>query len=147
MDPTTHAITDPSAQHGGDTGSHFTALHMKPPTFHMVLITFAFLISVILTVLLGLLAGWHIFLITTNRTTIEHYEGVMVGSSMLSEKPLGRHNMGLRGKHLYDLGPWSNFHQVLGSHVVHWGVPLTFMHGSGTHYPTNVGMAKAREGF
>ncbi|XP_047316463.1 probable protein S-acyltransferase 16 [Impatiens glandulifera] len=87
------------------------------------------LLLVPLTITLGTLLGWHIYLILRNKTTIEYHEAVR--AMWLAEK---------RGdvySHPYDLGSFENLKSVLGSNILCWVCPTTTSHlGSGLRFRT-----------
>ncbi|KNA18906.1 hypothetical protein SOVF_066470 isoform B [Spinacia oleracea] len=81
-----------------------------------------------LTIALGVLLGWHIYLTLRNKTTIEYYEGVR--AMWLAEKG------GEVYIHPYDLGAFDNLTSVLGPNVLRWICPTSGHIGSGLRFPT-----------
>lgn len=81
-----------------------------------------------LTIALGVLLGWHIYLTLRNKTTIEYYEGVR--AMWLAEKG------GEVYRHPYDLGAFDNLTSVLGPNVFSWICPTSGHIGSGLRFPT-----------
>ena len=75
-----------------------------------------------------MLLGWHAYLMLTNRTTIEYYEGVT------AEVKATRR--GERYQHPYDLGLCGNLHSILGPHPEQWLVPGLAAAGDGLGYVT-----------
>ncbi|KAK8928599.1 putative S-acyltransferase [Platanthera zijinensis] len=82
-----------------------------------------------LALAVSLLLGWHIHLITQNKTTIEHYEGVR--AMWLAKKA------GNVYQHPYDLGAYENLILVLGSNLLCWICPTSSHIGSGLRFPTS----------
>lgn len=76
--------------------------------------TLATIISFPLVIALGLLLGWHIYLVAYNKTTIEYHEGVR-------SRTKGGHRV---GKHIYDLGMFENPHSILGVRVYWFARPV-----------------------
>ncbi|KAK3445224.1 hypothetical protein EUGRSUZ_A01284 [Eucalyptus grandis] len=113
------------------------------------------LLLVPLCIALGVLLGWHIYLILHNKTTIEYHEGVR--AMWLAEKGGSVYN------HPYDLGAYENltmelrmivlfvflppsclkwltsfcFLQVLGPNILSWLCPTTTHIGSGLRFRTS----------
>ncbi|XP_078442705.1 DHHC-type zinc finger family protein [Wolffia australiana] len=84
---------------------------------------------IILSVLLGTLLGWHIFLLLHNMTTIEYREGIR--AIWLAGKS------GQRYHHPFDLGRHKNLSSILGSNAFKWCCPLALGHlRDGTQFPT-----------
>uniref|UniRef100_A0A7C9CSR3 S-acyltransferase n=1 Tax=Opuntia streptacantha TaxID=393608 RepID=A0A7C9CSR3_OPUST len=81
-----------------------------------------------LTIALGVLLVWHIYLTLWNKTTIEYYEGVR--AMWLAEKG------GELYRHPYDLGAFENLTSVLGPNIFSWICPTTGHVGSGLRFPT-----------
>ncbi|XP_021759218.1 probable protein S-acyltransferase 16 isoform X1 [Chenopodium quinoa] len=81
-----------------------------------------------LTIALGVLLGWHIYLTLRNKTTIEYCEGVR--AMWLAEKG------GEVYRHPYDLGAFENLTLVLGPSVFSWICPTSGHIGSGLRFPT-----------
>lgn len=81
-----------------------------------------------LTIALGILLVWHIYLTLRNKTTIEYYEGVR--AMWLAEKG------GEVYRHPYDLGAYENLTFVLGPNIFSWICPTTGHVGSGLRFPT-----------
>ncbi|XP_071732386.1 probable protein S-acyltransferase 15 [Rutidosis leptorrhynchoides] len=91
-------------------------------------ITSGLMIS-LLSLTLGTLLGWHIYLVTRNMTTIEYYEGTR--ASWLANKS------GLVYRHLYDVGVYRNFTVILGPSIFKWFWPSASSHvKDGTSFPT-----------
>jgi palmitoyltransferase len=111
-------------------------------------------LAVPLSIALSLLFGWHCYLISNNKTTIEHYEGVRSasgGSSLggggggggasasSSHPPLratGAHSEKKRitdgvSDHPYSLGLRANLREILGPRMVCWLVPGCSVAGDG----------------
>lgn len=61
------------------------------------------------------LSGWNLYLLVTNKTTIEYHEGVRAKG--VAEK------LGAHWHHPYDLGLCPNLHNTLGPHAVVWFCP------------------------
>ncbi|XP_039038842.1 probable protein S-acyltransferase 15 [Hibiscus syriacus] len=73
-----------------------------------------------LSVTLGTLLGWHIYLITHNMTTIEYYEGIR--AAWLAKKS------GLCYRHPFDLSVYKNITLVLGPKALKWFCPISTSH-------------------
>ncbi|KAG5243001.1 protein S-acyltransferase [Salix suchowensis] len=86
------------------------------------------LLLVPLSAALGVLLGWHVYLILQNKTTIEYHEGVR--AMLLAEK--GGHVY----KHPYDVGTYENLTTVLGPRIFCWVCPASGYIGSGLRFPT-----------
>lgn len=82
-----------------------------------------------LTIALGILLGWHIYLTLRNKTTIEYYEGVR--AMWLAEKG------GEVYRHPYDLSAFDNLTSVLGANILSWICPTSGHIGSGLRFPTS----------
>ncbi|XP_010543552.1 PREDICTED: probable protein S-acyltransferase 15 [Tarenaya hassleriana] len=82
-----------------------------------------------LCIALGTLLGWHIFLISRNMTTIEHYESKR--SAWLARKS------GQSFRHQFDLGIYKNLASVLGPNMIKWLCPSSTGHlKDGISFPT-----------
>lgn len=82
-----------------------------------------------LSLILGTLLGWHIYLITHNMTTIEYHEGIR--AAWLAKKS------GLSYRHPFDVGVYKNISLVLGSNMLTWLCPTAISHlKDGTSFPT-----------
>ncbi|KAG2262520.1 hypothetical protein Bca52824_069599 [Brassica carinata] len=68
-----------------------------------------------LSITLGTLLGWHIYLIAHNMTTIEHYNSKR--ALWLARKS------GQSYRHQFDLGVYKNITSVLGSNIMKWLCP------------------------
>ncbi|KAJ6913164.1 hypothetical protein NC651_015615 [Populus alba x Populus x berolinensis] len=86
------------------------------------------LLLVPLSAALGVLLGWHVYLILQNKTTIEYHEGVR--AMWLAEK--GGHVY----KHPYDVGTYENLTTVLGPSIFCWVCPTSGHIGSGLRFRT-----------
>ncbi|KAH7678123.1 palmitoyltransferase protein [Dioscorea alata] len=82
-----------------------------------------------LTVALGILLGWHVYLILQNKTTIEYHEGVR--AMWLAEKA------GNIYRHPYDIGAYENLSMVLGPNIFCWICPSSKHIGSGLRFRTS----------
>lgn len=81
-----------------------------------------------LSIALGVLLGWHIYLILQNKTTIEYHEGVR--AMWLAEKG------GQVYKHPYDIGAYENLTLILGPNILSWLCPTSRHIGSGVRFRT-----------
>ncbi|KAK4353606.1 hypothetical protein RND71_025800 [Anisodus tanguticus] len=82
-----------------------------------------------LSVTLGTLLGWHIYLTIRNMTTIEYYEGTR--AAWLASKS------GLNYHHPYDVGAYKNISLVLGPNMLKWLCPTAVSHiKDGLSFPT-----------
>ncbi|KAL4556658.1 hypothetical protein LXL04_034812 [Taraxacum kok-saghyz] len=83
----------------------------------------------LLSLTLGTLLGWHIYLLTHNMTTIEYYEGTR--AAWLARKS------GQIYKHSYDVGVYRNLIMILGPSMLKWPWPCALGHvKEGTSFPT-----------
>ncbi|CAN4105807.1 unnamed protein product [Withania somnifera] len=83
-----------------------------------------------LSVTLGTLLGWHIYLTSRNMTTIEYYEGKR--AAWLASKS------GMNYHHLYDVGAYKNISVVLGPNMLKWLCPTAVSHiKDGLSFPTS----------
>ncbi|XP_058109590.1 probable protein S-acyltransferase 16 isoform X2 [Magnolia sinica] len=82
-----------------------------------------------LTAALTVLLGWHVYLLLSNKTTIEYHEGVR--AMWLAEK------VGNSYRHPYDLGAYENLVSVLGTNVLTWLCPTSSHTGSGLRFRTS----------
>jgi palmitoyltransferase len=110
-------------------------LFCKLPTTIIVLMVYGFSFQVIsafllipLSIALGVLLGWHIYLILQNKTTIEYHEGVR--AMWLAEKG------GQVYKHPYDIGAYENLTLILGPNILSWLCPTSRHIGSGVRFRT-----------
>ncbi len=81
-----------------------------------------------LCIALLMLLAWNAYLLLTNRTTIEYYEGVTA-----EVKAMRR---GERYQHPYDLGLCGNLHSVLGPNPERWLIPGLAAAGDGLAFIT-----------
>nr|KJB68730.1 hypothetical protein B456_011G2379002 [Gossypium raimondii] len=87
------------------------------------------LMMLALSVTLGTLLGWHIYLITHNMTTIEYYEGIR--AAWLAKKS------GLSYRHPFDISVYKNITLVLGPNTLRWFCPTSTSHlKDGVSFPT-----------
>ncbi|TYJ16069.1 hypothetical protein E1A91_A10G225400v1 [Gossypium mustelinum] len=87
------------------------------------------LMMLALSVTLGTLLGWHIYLITHNMTTIEYYEGIR--AAWLAKKS------GLSYRHPFDISVYKNITLVLGPNTLRWFCPTSTSHlKDGVNFPT-----------
>ncbi|KAH0934018.1 hypothetical protein HID58_011135 [Brassica napus] len=86
------------------------------------------LVLVPLSIALGVLLGWHIYLSLQNKTTIEYHEGVR--AMWLAEKG------GQVYKHPYDIGAYENLTLILGPNILSWLCPTSKHIGSGLRFRT-----------
>lgn len=80
----------------------------------------AIILSILLVLALGVLLGWHVYLVASNKTTVEHHEGVR--AKRTAHADTYRRGEWQPGKHIYDVGLYGNVRAVLG-HPLHWLVP------------------------
>ncbi|KAL5569379.1 hypothetical protein UlMin_025954 [Ulmus minor] len=73
-----------------------------------------------LSLILGTLLGWHIYLIIHNMTTIEYYEGVR--AAWLARKS------GQNYRHPFNLSAYRNITSVLGPNMLKWLCPTAISH-------------------
>jgi len=92
----------------------------------------AIVVCVPLVLALATLLGWHVHLVASNKTTVEHHEGVRARRTAL-----GRANVEVRplqGLHIYDIGLSENVHAALG----YWFIlPGCAASGDGLRFPTS----------
>lgn len=92
----------------------------------------ALTLAVPLTLALTLLFAWHCYLVSRNKTTIEHYEGVRASSSSGAGgnvPPL--HATEGEARHPYSLGLRANLREILGPRVLCWLAPGCSIAGDG----------------
>lgn len=83
-----------------------------------------------LSLTLGTLLGWHIYLTMRNMTTIEYYEAKR--AAWLSSKS------GTNYHHPYDVGAYKNISLVLGPNMLKWLCPTAVSHiKDGLSFPTS----------
>lgn len=97
---------------------------------------FSLTLCVPLTISLSVLFAWHCYLVSNNKTTIEHYEGVR--SSSLLEGHLAPLHSTPKNDHPYSLGLRANLREILGPRIVCWLLPGCSIHGDGLVF-ANVG--------
>jgi hypothetical protein len=74
----------------------------------------AIIIRVPLVVALAMLLGWHVYLVLSNKTTVEYHEGVRAKrTAQVLRKGEGRSG----SSHIYDLGAYANIQAALGPQV------------------------------
>lgn len=88
-------------------------------TFSSATQTLAIMLCIVLLVMLGLLLGWHCYLVANNKTTVEHHEGVRAKRTGQADTNKRR----TRSGHIYDLGLWTNIQAALGPQPLLWLVP------------------------
>lgn len=94
--------------------------------WRVVLLTGASLLLCCLTLLLG----WHLYLLTSNRTTIEYHEGVRACTSSAAK----HHAF----PHPYNLGLLGNVQEILGYFPGAWLLPSSCaVAGDGLAYPVS----------
>ncbi|CAL5407365.1 unnamed protein product [Camellia sinensis] len=82
-----------------------------------------------LSLTLGTLLGWHIYLIIHNMTTIEYYEAIR--AAWLARKS------GQSYRHPYNVGVYKNITLVLGPNMLNWLCPTAVNHiKDGITFPT-----------
>eukprot|EP00271_Cylindrocystis_brebissonii_P014821 TRINITY_DN36403_c0_g1_i1.p1 TRINITY_DN36403_c0_g1~~TRINITY_DN36403_c0_g1_i1.p1 ORF type:complete len:338 (-),score=36.49 TRINITY_DN36403_c0_g1_i1:189-1202(-) len=98
--------------------------------FSVILRVLCGVITAPLLLALGVLLCWHCYLMTHNKTTIEHHEGVRA-------KWLARKAGETAHKHPYDCGVVNNLIQILGPNFMLWPFPSAVSHiGAGLRYET-----------
>ena len=84
----------------------------------------AMVISVPLVCALGMLLGWHVYLVLSNKTTVEYHEGVRAKrTAQVVRRGDSRSSSG----HIYDIGAYKNIQAALGPQVrsrEHAGIAL-----------------------
>jgi len=93
----------------------------------------AIILSILLLLALGVLLGWHVYLVASNKTTVEHHEGVR--AKRTAHADTYRRGEWQPGKHIYDVGLYGNVRAVLG-HPLHWLVPGRKVSGDGCSFAT-----------
>ncbi|GAA0140083.1 protein modifying enzyme [Lithospermum erythrorhizon] len=87
------------------------------------------IMTVGLSVTLGTLLGWHVYLTARNMTTIEYYES--------KRKAWLANKSGLLYHHAFDVGTYRNISLVLGPNVLKWLIPTARSHiKDGLSFPT-----------
>ena len=74
----------------------------------------AIVICVPLVVALAMLLGWHVYLVLSNKTTVEYHEGVR---AKRTAQVLRRGDSRTSSGHIYDLGVFANIQAALGQQV------------------------------
>mmetsp|Transcript_17907 Transcript_17907/g.42949 ORF Transcript_17907/g.42949 Transcript_17907/m.42949 type:complete len:304 (-) Transcript_17907:291-1202(-) len=93
--------------------------------------TLCFVMTFPLTVGLLMLLCWHVYLVLSNKTTIEYHEGVTA--------KIRAARSGARYQHPYDVGPCGNLHAVLGPNLACWMIPVPrAADGTGLSYESNL---------
>ncbi|CAL1374225.1 unnamed protein product [Linum trigynum] len=83
-----------------------------------------------LSITLGTLLGWHIYLITRNMTTIEYHEGTR--AAWLAKKS------GQIYRHPFNITVYANISSVLGPNMLKWFCPTAVSHlKDGMSFPTS----------
>ncbi|XP_010241836.1 PREDICTED: probable protein S-acyltransferase 15 [Nelumbo nucifera] len=77
-------------------------------------------IIVTLSLVLGTLLGWHIYLLSNNMTTIEYHEGIR--AIWLARKS------GQSYHHPYNFGLYRNINLILGPKMLKWFCPMEISH-------------------
>lgn len=96
---------------------------------HVGLQTFAAAISLPASVAIVMLLVWHVRMVATNKTTIEHAEGV---TALIKAGVSGAE----RQRHPYDLGLADNLHDILGPRPELWCLPTCTPTPGGLSYRT-----------
>lgn len=99
--------------------SHENAINISNGKFHVI---FLFFVSGMFAISLCSLFGYHIYLISQNRTTLEAFR-----------PPLFRH--GGSDRRGFHLGKCNNFREVLGDQPLLWFVPVFSSLGDGLTFP------------
>mmetsp|Transcript_654 Transcript_654/g.2385 ORF Transcript_654/g.2385 Transcript_654/m.2385 type:complete len:399 (+) Transcript_654:224-1420(+) len=99
----------------------------EQPTTSTLLQVAMMCINIPLILGLGLLFGWHCYLVWTNRTTIEFHDGV---------RAKWLNSQGQRLSHPYDLGACDNLFEILGPDPWTWCVPCTRLKHDGLSFPS-----------
>lgn len=94
----------------------------------------ALILTTLLVLSLGVLLGWHVYLVAGNKTTVEHHEGVRARRTAQSET---FRRGDVHGKHIYNVGVYANVKAVLGSQPLFWLMPGRKAAGLGLSFPTN----------
>ena len=94
----------------------------------------AIILTTLLLLSLGVLLGWHVYLISGNKTTVEHHEGVRARRTAQSET---FRRGDAHGKHIYNVGLYANVRAVLGAQPLLWLWPGRKAAGLGLSFPTN----------
>ncbi|XP_066923279.1 palmitoyltransferase ZDHHC20-B-like [Clytia hemisphaerica] len=95
--------------------------HMKVSSNLHVL--FLFFVAAMFSISLWSLFGFHIYLLLSNRTTLESFRG-----------PIFQHGPDKNG---FNLGRSNNFRQVFGNNKWKWFLPIFTTLGNGYKYPTS----------
>ena len=85
-------------------------------------------VTVPLALALAMLLCWNMYLMVTNRTTIEYYEGVTAHIQATRR--------GQQYQHPYDLGFCGNLHTIFGPNAGGWLVPGLPAFGDGLAFVT-----------
>lgn len=85
-------------------------------------------VTVPLALALAMLLCWNTWLMMTNRTTIEYYEGVTAHIQATQH--------GQQYQHPYNLGLCGNLHNIFGPNAGAWLIPGVAAFGDGLTYVT-----------
>jgi palmitoyltransferase len=85
-----------------------------------------------LALALTMLFAWHCYLVSRNKTTIEHYEGVRAAAGAEAASTLPPlHATDGEPRHPYSLGLRANLREILGPRVLCWLAPGCSIAGDG----------------
>ena len=92
----------------------------------------ALTLAVPLALALTMLFAWHCYLVSRNKTTIEHYEGVRAAAGAEAAAALPPlHATDGEPRHPYSLGLRANLREILGPRVLCWLAPGCSIAGDG----------------
>ncbi|KAL3134915.1 hypothetical protein ABBQ32_007880 [Trebouxia sp. C0010 RCD-2024] len=105
-----------------------TSVHIKTHVFWAIMQAICTAMTIPLSIALLVLLGWNLYLMLSNKTTIEYYEGVTA--------ELKATRRGGKFQHPYDLGPCGNLQHILGPNPEKWLLPGLAAAGDGVTYIT-----------
>mmetsp|Transcript_2874 Transcript_2874/g.6633 ORF Transcript_2874/g.6633 Transcript_2874/m.6633 type:complete len:309 (-) Transcript_2874:123-1049(-) len=83
---------------------------------YMGLLLGTLIIIICLTLMLGSLFGWNVYLMMRNQTSLENYD--------IEVAPSRSRGKAKKGKHRYDMGTYKNLQSVLGMSPLIWLLPI-----------------------
>eukprot|EP00898_Chlorokybus_atmophyticus_P008622 jgi/Chlat1/8761/Chrsp90S08123 len=125
-----HALSEPDYRSARDQDDAM-ASEMLSALVQAICATFTFPLAIVLAVLLG----WHFYLISQNKTTIEYHEGVRA-KVLAAHGSAGSPSATYYPPHPYNLGFCLNLHQVLGENPTAWFLPSSKAEGNGLSFAT-----------
>ncbi|KAK9489427.1 DHHC palmitoyltransferase-domain-containing protein [Lipomyces doorenjongii] len=105
---------------------------------------FLFIVSIIFGIAVCIFLGYQLYLLFSNKTTIEametqRYKSSVASSSYRYSQPPSSESVG----NVFDVGWRENFRQVMGDNPWTWFLPVRTSKGNGTTFPTNAKVLNA----